>query len=316
MTSPDLPGPKNMNVGWKMTEYLEELEEKRNQLNVEAENHRKKRDRLNQETKQHADQRDVLNAKVKKLLQEANRFKDKRDTLNGKVREEKSHRDTLTHAYNGLKSELDKLKRNRISPSDEQSLYRAKKELQGMEFKQMTTPLDAGKERGLIEKMSRIKKQIEEKEKEMEGNEDFRELLSQVRDAKREMDDSHHQVNEYADLAQKEHDQMIDCFSQSDKIRKEADSCQERFVTSKVKADEEHNQHIDLIHLVHDYDKILFALRQNRRVKDRKTRAPGASIAPAAQTGKMEAERIYERFKKGDKISTEDLMLLQKHGFL
>ena len=298
-----------------MTEYLEELEDKRNQLNVEAENHRKKRDRLNQETKQHADQRDVLNAKVKKLLQEANRFKDKRDTLNGKVREEKSHRDTLTYAYNDLKSELDKLKRNRISSSDEQSLYRSKKELQGMEFKQMTTPLDAGKERGLIEKMSRIKKQIEEKEKEMEGNEDFRELLSQVRDAKREMDDSHHQVNEYADLAQKEHDQMIDCFSQSDKIRKEADSCQERFVASKVKADEEHNQHIDLIHLVHDYDKILFALRQNRRVKDRR-RAPGASAAPAAQTGKMEAERIYERFKKGDKISTEDLMLLQKHGFL
>ncbi|MCK5773621.1 MAG: phosphoserine phosphatase [Thermoplasmata archaeon] len=298
-----------------MTEYLEELEEKRNQLNVEAENHRKKRDRLNQETKQHADQRDVLNAKVKKLLQEANKFKDKRDSLNGKVREEKAHRDTLTHAYNDLKSELDKLKRNRISSSDEQSLYRAKKELQGMEFKQMTTPLDAGKERGLIEKMSRIKKQIEEKEKEMEGNEDFRELLSQVRDAKREMDDSHHQVNEYADLAQKEHDQMIDCFSQSDKIRKEADSCQERFVASKVKADEEHNQHIDLIHLVHDYDKILFALRQNRRTKDRKPKGPGAP-APAAQTGKMEAERIYERFKKGDKISTEDLMLLQKHGFL
>ena len=302
-----------------MTEYLEELEDKRNQLNVEAENHRKKRDRLNQETKQHADQRDELNAKVKKLLQEANRFKEKRDTLNGKVREEKSTRDSLTQIYNEIKSELDKLKKNRISTSDEQSLHRMKKELHGMEFKQMTTPLDAGKERGLIEKMSRIKKYIEEKEKEMEGNEDFRELLTKVRDAKRDMDGSHHKVNEYADLAQKEHDQMIDCFSQSDKIRKEADNCQERFVASKVKADEEHNSHIDLIHLVHDYDKILFALRQNRRAKERKPKMggqSGPSGSPSAQTGKMEAERIYERFKKGEKISTEDLMLLQKHGFL
>jgi len=301
-----------------MTDYFNRLEEKRNQLNVEAENHRKERDRLNQETKQHADRRDELNAQVKKLLQEANRFKDKRDEFNEKVQGEKANRDVLTRVYNELKSKLDELKKTRIPQSDEISLNKLKKELHALEFKQMTTPLNQDKERGLVEKMSRIKKQIETKEKEMEGNEDFRELLQAVREAKRNMDRSHKRVNELADLAQKEHDQMIERFSESDRIRKEADRAQEEFVNSKVKADEEHRKHIERIHLVHDYDKMVFGLKQRRRTREKKDKVDvkEETEAQTAQSGKLEAERTFEKFKKGEKISTEDIMLLQKYGFL
>lgn len=299
-----------------MSGYLEELEDKRNRLNAEADSHRKRRDRLNQETKRFAETRDQLNSEVKKLLQEANRFKEKRDELNTKVKEEKGCRDVLTREYNQLKAQLDQLKRSRISTSDEVSLSKLKKELKGLEFKQQTTVLEPDKERALVERMSHIRNQIREKEKEMEGNSEIRELVVKVREAKRLMDESHHRVNELADLAQKEHDQMIDRFSRSDRIRKEADAAQENFVASKVKADEEHRTHIELIHYVHDLDKIILALKQRRRSVDSrsgKVQTPQMS-GPAA--GKMEAERIYEKFKKGDKISTEDLMLLQKYGFL
>ena len=298
-----------------MSEYLVELEEKRNKLNSEAESHRKKRDRLNQETKRFAEKRDQLNAQVKKLLQEANRFKERRDELNTKVREEKVTRDGLTKEYNSQKGQLDKIKRSRMTSSDEFSLSKLKKELKGLEFKQQTSVLEADKERGLVERMSHIKRQIRTKEKEMEGNEETKELVAIVREAKKNMDESHQKVNEYADLAQKEHDQMIERFSQSDKIRKEADSSQESFVASKVKADDEHRLHIEHIHVVHDMDKIVFGLRQKRRSQDRR---PGKNQhqGPGPSTGKMEAEKIYEKFKHGDKISTEDLMLLQKFGFL
>jgi uncharacterized coiled-coil DUF342 family protein len=299
-----------------MSEYLEELEDKRNKLNSEAEAHRKKRDRLNQETKRFAETRDNLNSQVKKLLQEANKFKDKRDELNHKVKDQKKHRDVLTKEYNTLKSQLDKYKRSRISSSDEVSLSKLKKELRGLEFKQQTSVLEPDKERGLVERMSHLKHQISKKEKEMEGNEEIKELVASVREAKKKMDDSHHQVNEYADLAQKEHDQMIDRFSQSDRIRKEADSSQESFVASKVKADEEHRLHIELIHLVHDLDKIVFGLKQRKRTQERRPGKVQPHQAPAPASGKVEAEKIYEKFKKGDKISTEDLMLLQKYGFL
>jgi uncharacterized coiled-coil DUF342 family protein len=301
-----------------MSDYLEELEDKRNKLNQEAEAHRKKRDRLNQETKRFAEQRDLLNSQVKKLLQEANRFKEKRDELNGKVKEEKKVRDSLTKEYTSHKAQLDKMKKSRMSSNDEVSIGKLKKELHGLEFKQQTSVLEADKERVLIERISFIKRQIKKKEKEMEGNEEIRDLIQQVREAKKKMDDSHHLVNEYADLAQKEHDQMIERFTQSDKIRKEADESQEKFVESKVKADEEHKRHIELIHLVHDIDKIVFGLKQRRKVSERRPgKAQSQQGSAQAQTsGKAEAEKIYEKFKKGEKISTEDLMLLQKYGFL
>ena len=58
---------------------------------------------------------------------------------------------------------------------------------------------------------------------------------------------------------------------------------------------------------VHDYDKIIYSLKQKRRrfkkVKDEKI-------------AKQQAEDIYERFKKGEKLDTEDLMYLQKAGYL
>jgi uncharacterized coiled-coil DUF342 family protein len=307
--------PKTANVGCPMSDYLDELENQRNKLNQEAEAHRKKRDRLNQETKRFAEQRDQLNSQVKKLLQEANRFKEKRDGLNGKVKDEKLVRDTLTKEYTGQKSKLDKVKKSRMSSSDEISVGKLRKEVHGLEFKQQTSVLEADKERVLIERISFIKRQMRKKEKEMEGNEEIRDLIQAVRAAKKNMDESHQRVNEFADLAQKEHDQMIERFTQSDKIRKEADDSQEKFVGSKVRADEEHRRHIELIHLVHDLDKIVFGLRQKRRVTERR---PGKQQQGHSQpqSGKVEAEKIYEKFKKGEKISTEDLMMLQKFGFL
>ena len=143
-----------------MSEYLEDLENKRNKLNQEAEAHRKKRDRLNQETKRFAEQRDQLNSQVKKLLQEANRFKDKRDELNGKVREEKKNRDVLTKDYTTVKSQLDKIKKSRMSSNEEISIGKLKKELNGLEFKQQTSVLEADKERVLIERISFIKETL------------------------------------------------------------------------------------------------------------------------------------------------------------
>ena len=297
-----------------MTGYLEKLENQRHRLNREAEARRKRRDRLNQQTKKHAEKRDELNAEVKKLLKEANRYKEKRDELNAKVQEYKSLREELTKEYNTMKAELDRLKRARGSPEDEKSLHKIKKEIRGLEFKQQTQVLETDKERGVVDRIAKLKQQVKDKEEEMEANEDFRELLVKVREAKKKMDEAHQKVNEYADLAQTEHDQMIESFSKSDRIRKEADMYQEKFVESKIEADSEHKAHIDMIHLVHDFDKIIYSLKQKKKSTKKETKAKGA--APGVPSGKVEAEKIYERFKKGEKISTEDLMMLQKYGFL
>ena len=121
----------------------------------------------------------------------------------------------------------------------------------------------------------------------------------------------HAKVEGLADSSQSEHDSMMAVYDKSDAIRKEADKAQENFIKCKVQADEEHEMHIDLIRQIHDYDKMLSGLRQRDSVAPFEPSAPGAH-----KSDKDEAKEVYEKFKRGEKLSTEDLMLLQKSGYL
>jgi len=73
-------------------------------------------------------------------------------------------------------------------------------------------------------------------------------------------------------------------------------------------ADEEHRKHIEHIRQVHDYDKIIHGIWM-------KSRGVTEEVAEEVDA-KKEAELIFERFKKGEKLSTEDLLTLQKSGYL
>jgi uncharacterized coiled-coil DUF342 family protein len=100
---------------------------------------------------------------------------------------------------------------------------------------------------------------------------------------------------------------MVKLYEEANSCRKEADDAQEKFIENKEIADREHNNHIFYIRQVHEYDKILNAMkRKYRRAKREKSET----------LAKQQAEEIYERFKNGEKLSTEDLMCLQKAGYL
>src|SRR5207245_519035 len=87
-----------------------------------------------------------------------------------------------------------------------------------------------------------------------------------------------------------------------------ADRAQEEFNETKMLAEEKHRKHIEHIRQVHDYDKIIHGIWM-------KSRGVTEEVAEEVDA-KKEAELIFERFKKGEKLSTEDLLTLQKSGYL
>jgi uncharacterized coiled-coil DUF342 family protein len=113
-------------------------------------------------------------------------------------------------------------------------------------------------------------------------------------------------VGELAEAAQKEHDQMVSLFEQGDALRRDADAAQEEFIKTKMLADEEHRKHIEFIREVHDYDKIVHGIRLRGRAGD---------FVEEIDT-RRQAELIFERFRKGEKLSTDDLLTLQKSGYM
>lgn len=285
---------------------IEEIEQKRDLLNIEAEKRRKTRDELNEKSREYADLRDKLNAEARQLIEQASEHKKRRDELNEKVKEAKEQREIWNKRYSDLATELFEL-RKKIAPKSGVPTSKLKRDLKALEFKQMTSVLSPEKEKELVEQMSRLQQEIKRREEALKTNTAYVEMLKKVNEAKENAERYHRLVSELADAAQREHEEMAALYDKADAVRKQADEAQAKFVETKLLADEEHRKHIEAIHQVHDYDKILYGLRQKQRRPGK-----GGDVEKIAR----DAELVFERFKKGEKLSTEDLMLLQKSGYL
>lgn len=288
------------------TELIPELEEKRARHNSEAERHKRQRDELNEKTREWADRRDELNAQVRRLIEEANGRREMRDKLNAEVRQVKANRDEWNRKFNEFSDKVLDLKRERM-PKSGQSIRKYKAELRALEKRHMTSVMSVEKERALVEEMGELSKKVKAMEMEMEQFTEVKVAEQEAREAKDLAEGYHKQVSELAEKAQAEHDAMLKLYEEADGLRKEADDAQEKFIEAKLTADEEHRQHIDHIRQVHDFDKLISGIRDRTR-KARKEKDD--------DTAKREAEEIFDKFKSGEKLSTEDIMVLQKSGYM
>ena len=283
-----------------------DLEEKRARHNADAERHKRLRDELNDKTKEWAENRDVLNSKVRSLIEEANAKRESRDKLNSEVREAKALRDEWNRKFNDLSDSAMALRREKM-PKSGLSIRKFKAELRALEKKHMTSVLTADKEKALMKEMSQLDAKIKEMEMEIEQFSEVKTAEKDAREAKDNAENFHKKVSELAEKAQVEHDAMLKLYEEADKLRKEADAAQERFIESKLAADEEHREHIEHIRQVHDFDKIIAGIRDRGR-KARKEKDDTSA--------KKEADEIFEKFRSGEKLSTEDIMVLQKSGYM
>ncbi len=292
-------------------EGLVELEEKRGIVNEDAEKHRKLRDELNSQTREWKSKRDALNGQVRELVDEAGKCREERDALNQKVRETKELRDEWNQKVTALKEQLAPYRNTeKNDEKNEVPVKQLKKQLQDLEYTQQTKALGKDKENEIIKQISVLAKEIADREKTYEQNDEIKGLVAQLREAKAQAETYHRQVSEYAEKAQAAHDKMIGYYEQADKLRKEADAAQAKFIECKQAADEEHKKHIEQIKSVHQMD------RDISDSKGGKARGPRDKKKKFDSDGKKEAKEIFERFKSGDKLSTEDLMALQKSGYL
>ena len=285
---------------------LDELKLKRERENAEAERHRRRRDELNDKTREWVAKRDELNAQVRGLVEEATGHRIKRDELNAEVKKAKEERDIWNRNRNELLDNLNEVKRRKL-PRGAIPVGKLKRDLKALEFRQMTSVLTVDKERALIEEIQRLQAEVKRLEKSLDENEEVKALIATLKDAEDRAEAAHRRVGQLAEQAQAEHDLMTSLYEQSDELRRQADNAQEEFIKTKMLADEEHRKHIEHIRQVHDYDKIV----QGIWLKERTTTGVEEEV-----DARRQAEEIFERFKKGEKLSTEDLMTLQKSGYL
>lgn len=289
-------------------EDLKGLDRKVESADKAADRHRAKRDELNAKTREWVSIRDNLNAKVREYVDEASKHRDVRDEYNTKVQESKELRDECNKEVSKLSEQLQELRKD-LPPQEKgrPSIFQLKREFKNLERRYETSALKKKEEEEIIKKLRELSEQISEYEAEDLHDGDYKDKVSELRAAKAKAEEYHKDVSKYADLAQVEHDSMIELYSKADAIRKEADEAQAKFIECKKAADEEHRLHIAALQSKYKAEDAANVVKNRQR--DAKKRQEMID-------SKKEASLIFERFKKGDKLSTDDLLTLQKSGYL
>jgi uncharacterized coiled-coil DUF342 family protein len=95
---------------------------------------------------------------------------------------------------------------------------------------------------------------------------------------------------------------MVKLYESVDELRRHADEVQVKLIEVKTAADDAHKAHIAAIEEVRDYEKMLYGARAGR--------------APSSwgEAEPPKEEDFLARLKKGEKVSTADLLELHKTG--
>ena len=280
-----------------------ELRKIRKEYHQKAEELRVGRDELNLTSQTHASERNDLNVKAKEYMDEVHMYRDRRNGLNVEVGQIRDERNEVTEKVNSLKDNFLSLKRKRFSGQNLPPIARLRKQIQELEIKQMTTPLTTDKERALVEEISSLQNKIKQHDELIETDTevlDARDTFREAENKRRELSKSMQKSRQEAQAA---HHSMKDSLRLNRSTRRKADAAQRAFVKAKEKADIVHNEYIEYLRGMQEIDRMTASQGKSGSVADQKASAASA-------------EDLFAKFLAGEKLSTEQLMIIQKAGML
>jgi len=285
---------------------IEIMKREKDDFQVKANGLKRKRDELHEKSKKMAKERDEINAKIRQLRNQISEHKKRRDEYNERVKHAKELRNEIIKNHFNLKKKIKALERERSSVSGI-NLNILKQNLRKLENEQMTQPMSSKKEKKLIEAIKEIHLKIKNQEEQLNRDPELKKVIEEEKISKQKAEKQHDIVEKMAKKAQEEHQNMIESLEQLDNLSKKTTEIQENIVLTKIEADAIHREFIDYVNKIHDLEKRIIAFE---KTKDKKKKIADVSAI------QKEAIEIYERFKKGEKLSTEDIMILQKAGLL
>mgnify|MGYP001323943302 FL=1 len=280
-----------------------ELKDLRKDYHKKAEVLRIKRDELNLKSQSHASERNDLNVKAKEYMDSVHLYRDRRNGLNVEVGEVRDERREVSNEVNNLKDIFLKLKRKRFSGRNLPPVSKLRKQIQELEIKQMTTPLTTDKERVLVDEIGSLQSKIREHDTLIETDTEVLEARDKFRDSEKVRRELGKKMQKSRQEAQAAHHSMKDSLRSNRQTRRKADAGQRMFVKAKEKADEVHNEYIEYLRGMQEIDRMTASQGRIGSSADQKANAASA-------------EELFGKFLAGEKLSTEQLMIIQKAGML
>ena len=275
-----------------LADTMEGVRKQKDEKEAEISKVADEREEFNKEAREQRKIRDELNASLKENLNKAIEYRNERNEINKEVEVAKKARNEANAKIKNL--EWNSGKRNKVKIENE--IKKIDKIIE-------TRVLDIKKENQLVKNANDLRKQL------MEIHED-ESAKAEADELRKVSEEAHEKVIELSEKAQAAHEEMLKYFRKTDDIRTAADDAHKKFIQARRDAAAKHDEFKAILSDIHVINKKLGSNKPKRRKSDKK----GSSGANKNREEKQRAEEIFEKFKQGGKVSTEELLLLQKYN--
>lgn len=294
-----------------MTDLLEDFETKKEAIRDEVELHIKKRDEANAEAQKYAKIRDELNQKTHEMREHAKEKIAEKNDLIEKIKTLRDEKEVHYKNLSELKKQLREYKSTLGTGIDIKDIKAKEKELQYLEKRQQTTELKKDEENKLIVDIRRLNNEIKKsktlREEELLKNDDIKQLTDKINEERTKGEEYKKEIEELSNKISQLSDEINDELQKLDEVRKEADENHETFIKYSQESEAEHAAFIKAKGELKDMEKAIYSIRNKTKVTKKKERESELQ---------EKASELYEKFKSGEQLTTEDLLILQKAGFL
>ncbi|WP_297420724.1 coiled-coil protein [Thermococcus sp.] len=284
---------------------MEALEKERNEI-------RAKLDELEKELQGWIQKRDEKNKEVQQLRQKGREYKAKRDEINKQIQELKKNREEINAKldllyqeileYRTKRDEYNQLRRLKMPPE------KIQEKIEKLEWELQTNPnITPDREKQIVDQIQVLATELEiiqQADRFHKKLVESRKKVDQLKKARRNIS---LEIQKLANQSQQFHEQMIGAFNKADEVKKEADEYHAKVVELRDKMRDVRKELRALEKKIREYDekhKELIAYRLVARMHARKD----VSFEKAVEA--------LEKFKKGEKLTLDELLLLQRYNLV
>jgi len=286
-----------------------ELVEELNRHKAEASKLREKLNGLDKEKESWFGKKEAISAKIREAIQKIRGSKAKRDSLTLEVKALKTKRDGVNNALKLKLSELGKSKKENSEIAKSSGIKeppsRIMQQIEKLEFRIETDTVSFEKEKELMKKIKQLKRSYEDAADLMESNKKVRDASDDARKLRKEANEIHRQIQDKAGQSQVLHEDMIKISGEIDKMKAEEEEAFRKFSELKKQFHEVNGQLKEKLNVMNGISSQLDKMHSDRREKRRQEQELFL---------KSKEEEVNQKIKRGEKLTTEDLLVFQKFG--
>ncbi|MBU1201274.1 MAG: hypothetical protein KJ583_04975 [Nanoarchaeota archaeon] len=279
---------------------IEQLKKAKEEVNLL----KSKLSKVNSEKESWFRKKATISQEIKDKISFVQDSKKQRNNLTSEVKSTKTKRDELNKK---ISEELKIVKHIKPKPEDghhqqRENPFALKKKIDSMELKIETEPMSFQKEQAIMKEIKTLKKKYDEIKGLMKEIDDIRGKNKELNMLKKEANKFHKDLQQQAKESQEFHEQIIEYSKEIDILREKEKEAHDKFMLGK---DEYINLNNELKRKLEELKAVKDNLEQNEvRVEELEREKKHKNL-------KEKTKEVNEKIKKKQKLTTEDLLIMQ-----